>query len=360
MRKLLSIVYRAMNATSLGASFIGWFYTRKKYPKTPPVICGGKPDLPRIAFVCDEMTWQNFKEECNAVFVTPANWREAFEKFKPEIFFCESAWRGIEAEKNCWDMRVWKNPKSRYENRKDLFNIVKYCKENGIKTVFWNKEDPTNFDVFVETALWFDYIFTTAEECIPRYKSRGCYRVYLLSFGVSDRIFYFDGAIKKENTAVFAGSWFADHPERCKDMRGIFDLVLAKNIELIIYDRQSGTKHSSMKYPEKYQKYIHPSVAYDELGNIYRKSRYAITINTVTDSETMFARRVFEIMACGCVVISNESKGLRAMFGKRIWFYRDDFDSSKEAEIVQQNVREVMEKHTCGKRMREMLSYLLC
>jgi hypothetical protein len=355
-RRILSFIYRTLNATSFGASLIGWCFTRKKYPQTDPIICGdGKGDMPRIAFVCDEMTWQNFKDECNAMFVTPSNWREGFERFKPEVFFCESAWKGIDDEPDSWVMRIGKNPKSFYENRKDLLSILKYCKKKSIKTVFWNKEDPTNFDEFAPTALLFDYVFTTAEECIPKYKSLGCKNVKPLAFGVPEHIFCYNESIKKENTAVFAGSWFANYERRCKEMEEVFDMIIEKDIELIIYNRRFGTKHTTMQFPVKYMRYLRPAVPYNQLAAIYRKSRYAITINTVTDSDTMFARRVFEIMACGCIVISNECKGLRKMFDGRIWFYGDTFDYSREREIVRENVREVMEKHTCRNRLLEVI-----
>ncbi|MDR1091892.1 MAG: glycosyltransferase, partial [Prevotella sp.] len=133
-------------------------------------------------------------------------------------------------------------------------------------------------------------------------------------------IYYPDEKIAKQNTAVFAGSWYNQHPDRCKQMTKLFDFVLDHDIELIIYDRKSGTGHTSNQYPKKYSQYIRSAVSFDQLGDIFRKCRYAININTVTDSETMFARRVYEAMACGCIIISNESKGLRKTFEKKIWF----------------------------------------
>ena len=37
--------------------------------------------------------------------------------------------------------------------------------------MFWNKEDPPNFEHFVQTAKLFDFIFTTDESCVPRYQA---------------------------------------------------------------------------------------------------------------------------------------------------------------------------------------------
>jgi hypothetical protein len=356
-RKILSHIYRKYQNSCLVSTLFGWFSTRKRYPKTQPIINYLDSSYPKIAFICDEMTWQDFKEECNSAYVTPSNWQDVFSRFMPDILFCESAWRGIDSEPNCWVNRVYKNPYSIYENRKDLFAILKFCRENNIKTVFWNKEDPVHFDNFSDTAMYFNYVLTTASECISKYNAKGCKNVGQLSFGFSSRMFYPDESIKKENTAIFAGSWNSGFFERCREMSEMFDFILARNIELIIYNRASDSKATTIQFPPKYRQYVRPRVKFEELGNIFRKSRYAININTVKDSETMFARRVFELMACGCIIISNESRGLHKLFGNTLWFYTKEFDHSKKDEYVKQNIDYVFKHHTCRQKLNDVLRF---
>jgi glycosyltransferase involved in cell wall biosynthesis len=358
IRKILSYLYRKLQNTCFGSTFFSWFYTRKPYPKTIPIINYTNPNYPKIAFICDEMTWQDFKDECNSAFVTPSNWLNVFSQFEPDILFCESTWRGIDLEPNCWAHRVYKNSNSIYENRKELLAILKHCKENRIKTVFWNKEDPVHFNKFFNTASKFDYVLTTAKECIHRYIEKGCKNVGQLSFGFSPKIFYPDESTKKENTAVFAGRWDTGYPERCREMSAIFDFVLAKNIELVIYNRASDSKATTLQFPQKYRQYVRPKVKFEELGEIFRKSLYAININTIKDSETMFARRVFELMACGCIIITNESRGLSSLFGDRIWFYNKDFDFSKKNIYLKQNIEYVFKQHTCRQKIEEILNFV--
>jgi len=329
----------------------------KKYVSIPDIKIS--PGLPKIVFICDEMTWQDFRNECNAIFITPYNWREVFKSFSPDIFFCESAWSGISEYNNCWRGQIYRNKKVRYENRRELMNILEYCKNNNIPTVFWNKEDPAFWDNetynFVDTALHFDHIFTTAKECIPKYTELGHKSVDVLMFGVPTHIFFFDPEVKKVRKAVFAGSWYADQPERCKEMEKVFDMVLQYGIPLEIYDRQSDSSNPIHKFPEKYKKYLRPKVPYFELGKIYREAQYVININTVTNSETMFARRVFEAMACGCIIISNHSDGLKKLFPGRIWFADQPFEHEKEKEIIMKNLHDVLENHTCNKRLSKVL-----
>ena len=49
-----------------------------------------------------------------------------------------------------------------------LNKLIKYVKDRGLKTVFWNKEDPINYDIFIQSAKKFDYIFTSDSEHNPK------------------------------------------------------------------------------------------------------------------------------------------------------------------------------------------------
>ena len=312
----------------------------------------------KIAYVCDEMTYKSFSDLTDSVYLTPWNWYEILEKEKPDIFFCESAWSGIGEYGDCWRGRIYKSDKVKYNNRKVLFNILEYCEANGIKTVFWNKEDPTFFGNtsydFIDTALHFNYIFTTAEECVERYKERGAKHVYVLPFGFSPKLFNPMDSCEKENRAVFAGSWYPEHKERCKQMKAMFDEVLEKGIRLHIFDRNADVKETVNVFPEEYQDYVHGKVPFEELGKEIKKSQYGININTVVNSSTMFARRVYEMMACNVCVISNESQGIRNQFPERVWFVGEEFDTSKTKGICRANVQEVLEKHTNESRLRNI------
>ena len=121
----------------------------------------------KVALICDEFSYHSFKYEFNAIPITPKNWLKKFEKEKPDLFLCESAWRGYDEEGNAgsWKGKVYKNYLKKKDNRADLLNILEYCMKNSIPTVFWNKEDPPNYRTenysFADTAREFDYIFTT-------------------------------------------------------------------------------------------------------------------------------------------------------------------------------------------------------
>ena len=136
-------------------------------------------------------------------------------------------------------------------------------------------------------------------------------------------------------------------------MEALFNMVLKQGIPLEIYDRQSGSSNPVHKFPEKYRKFIHPNVPYTELGKIYQQAEYAININTVTNSETMFARRVFEVMACGCIVIA-DSIGLKQLF-QIVYGLNENFDMDQKEKIRNKNLEEVYKKHTCEQRIRQVM-----
>ena len=70
--------------------------------------------------------------------------------------------------------------------RKELFEMIAYFKKLGKKVVFYSKEDPINYEKFVDIAAQCDYIFTTAVEKVKDYK-RDCNNenVFVLEFGVN-------------------------------------------------------------------------------------------------------------------------------------------------------------------------------
>lgn len=313
----------------------------------------------KIAFICDDMTYADFCCECNSVFITPYNWKEVLRNFKPDILFCESTWSGISEHKNCWRGKIYKNHKVKFETRRELLKILEYCQKNNIKTVFWNKEDPTFFGNmrydFVDTALKFEYIFTTADECVNKYKAFGHRNAHTLRFGFSPSIFNPLNSRPNENKAFFAGSWYNDQAKRCEEMVEIFDMLENNKMDFDIIDRQSNSKNPVHKFPQKYNSYIQKAMPFSELGQRLKKYRFAININTVTDSKTMFARRVFEMMAENKVIISNFSVGMKDMFGQRVWFAGQKFDFTEQESICSENLHEVFLNHTCRHRLEEIL-----
>ncbi|KAE8439014.1 glycosyltransferase [Vreelandella piezotolerans] len=345
------------------------------FEENPPVVTiPPKKQLPsklasqyKVAFIADEFSYNSFKDEFQAIVIEPSNWKQLFAEHKPDIFFCESAWSGVDSKRRPWQGKVYTSINWKNENRTVLLSILDHCRQEGIPTVFWNKEDPTHFTDrvhdFIATAKEFDYVFTTAEECCELYRQEyGVKNVFALPFATNPRLFNPIAAKPRTNKVVFAGSWYANHEERSAVMKRIMDALLESGYELEVYDRYHGSGDPLHEWPEKYKKFIRPGLPHQQMPDVYRSSQLGLNFNTVTNSATMFARRVFELMSSNTLVISNYSKGVDKMFGDLVVFADRDagrlksLSSQEIEELKERSLQLVLEKHTYTNRWQEILT----
>ncbi|MAB01013.1 MAG: hypothetical protein CMN86_22310 [Stappia sp.] len=259
----------------------------------------------RVAGILDDFTFACMSPECDFLQLTPANWKEELERFQPELLLIESAWRGKDEQ--------WANKIGHLSS--ELTSILSWCKENGVPTAFWNKEDPVHFETFLNTANHFDAVFTTDFDCIGKYKAAlGHENVYLLPFACQPAIHNPVEKYARKDAFCFAGAYYTRYPERTENLENFLEhLSTAKQFD--IYDRNFGKNDPAYQFPEKYSPYILGSLPFDEIDKAYKGYRYAINLNSVKNSQTMFARRVYELLASNTIVLSNFSRGVRTLFG---------------------------------------------
>lgn len=318
-----------------------------------------------VAFISDQFSYDSFKYEFNLISLSPKSWKKQFENEKIDLFFCESTWHGHNYSKGLgpWYRKIIKFNDGKTGSREILFEILEYCKKNGIPTVFWNKEDPVYYNnetqSFAETAQYFDYIFTSSMECIDRYKKDYDHPfVFPLMFAGQPKLFnplnLTDETIEE---LVFAGSFNPKHKERVKKMVDVIDRILDEWKNIRIYDRFYGKWWAG--YPEKYKDYVNPPIDYFETADIYKKMKWGLNINTVTESETMFARRIFELALTNNNILTNYSKGVKKIFEDNV-FYFDEIDTLPDyngdyEEKRLNNLYNVLKNHTYTERWKEIL-----
>lgn len=332
-----------------------WFDADKSCCRVPKLICELK-----IAAILDEFSYRSFKDEAIFLAINPSNWLDVFEQEKPDLFFCESAWKGTNCSGGSWCGKIYKNGRSPEENRVVLLSILRYCMEHDIPTIFWNKEDPIHYadaaHDFADTASKFDHIFTTARECEARYRNDfGHCSVHTLMFGVQPRLFNPIEDYNRTDEVTFAGSWYAYLQERCRDMEAAFHEVILTGKNLVIYDRYFGDGDPHHAFPKLFASYIKSALPYEKMDLAYKGSRYALSITTVTDSETMFARRIFELAASNTVIISNYAKGIFSIFKEDILYLGRSL-RFEDLELKKlRNLRRVLRSHTCKQRLEQLL-----
>jgi len=320
----------------------------------------------KVALIADEFTYNCFKYEFTPIVIEPQNWRARFEDERPDLFLCESAWSGVDSQRRPWKGRVYTSSNFARENRTELLEILEWCKQKNVPTVFWNKEDPTHFEDkihnFIDTAIRFDHVFTTDSTCVAGYKDiHGHPSVHCLPFATQPKLFNPIESVPRVPGVSFAGSWYANHLERSREMEIIFDQIIDADMELRIYDRFWGSDDELHHFPEKYRHVTRPAVPHSKIADAYKSTTLGLNINTVTSSPTMFARRIFELMSCNTLVVSNYSQGVSEFFGDRIRFagqgYSDIDDLSEDAAnaIRHAALHDVLAHHTYQRRFEEIL-----
>ncbi len=311
----------------------------------------------KIVTIMDDFSFNVFSPEAKFTQLTPLSWNKEIRNIKPDILFVESAWMG----KN----KLWKE-KIRTLS-KELIAILYHCRQNDIPTVFWNKEDPHHFDEFIETIKYFDFVFTTAIESIPKYKSRlGHENIFLLPFACQPILHNPIEKYNRKNITVFAGSYYPAYPKRMK----VFELFI-ENLILVggtdIYDRNFGDLASPYRFPKEYESFIKGKLEYKDINIAYKGYQYAMNLNTITKSKTMFARRVVELMASNTFVISNDSLAMKALFGdlliatdsgdellEKIGFLKRNPVYEKKLKLLA--LRKIMSEYTAENRLQFIVS----
>ena len=311
----------------------------------------------KVACVMDEFTFGSYRYECDLMPLTPANWKPEIEGFGPELLFIESAWRGKD---DLWGSKVG-------HNGQELQDILAWCRQHKVPTVFWNKEDPVHFETFLTTAKQFDHVFTTDIDCIHRYKGAlGHERVYLLPFACQPALHNPIELYERKDAFCFAGAYYARYPERTRDL-GNFVCELPKFRPLEIFDRNFGKDDVNYQFPEEYQPYIVGTLPFEKIDTAYKGYRYAINLNSIKQSQSMFARRVFELLGCNTLTVSNFSRGVRLLFGdlvvttdngeemlRRLQLLAEDPLNSDKLRLAA--LRKVMQEHTYTQRLLYVMS----
>lgn len=269
-----------------------------------------------VGIIADPFTLSAFSYEWQQLELSPSQWREQISHTPIDLLFVESAWQGNDGQ---WRYQLTGS----HAPSDELRRLVVHCQKRGIPTVFWNKEDPLHFDDFINTARIFDYVFTTDADVIPRYrKLLGHNHVYLMQFAAQPavhnpiRLLPHSQDILRDVT--FAGSYYQHKfPQRRQQLDLLLSATLAATPHLTtgldIFAR-SAQQSENYSFPEKYVSYIRGELSPEQMLTANRSYKILLNANSVTSSETMCARRVFEATACGAAVLGVQNPAVSALF----------------------------------------------
>jgi len=366
----------------VGSTAVGRVATLPRATEAPGgertrLLLSGSYESPRavkdlvIAAIVDEFTLECLRPECRIVTFRPDNWEGILERERPHFLLVESAWKG---NGGSWEYRIGTYDDTYPGSREELTRLVEACRRRGLPTVFWNKEDPIHYKRFQEAAKLFDFVFTSDANCVAQYqRDLGHDRVYPLAFAAQPRIHNPVWVPRyREKPVCFAGSYYRNrHPQRQKELEWLLEAAMEFGLD--IYDRaygKNGPEAGDFHFPERFQAATRGGVPYQEMLRVYKQYRVFLNVNSVTDSPTMFSRRVFELLACGTPVVSTPARGIEELLGRdvvRLVSSREEAQEALQSLLGNDELRErlalagqrlVAQGHTYAHRLQEVAARL--
>lgn len=303
------------NTRGIEAGWIGRGAGRRlSFPAAAPVSRPPRRSDLTVAVILDEFSAQAFSCEWNTVALDPAAWLNQLQDSKVDLVFVESAWAG--------NNRLWRGkvggPSGPAEQ---LVDMLSWCRANGMPTVFWNKEDPPHYDDFLPAAKLFDFVFTSDERRLEHYqRDLGHSNVAVLPFAAQPAI---HNPVRPRygrhaRDIAFAGMYFAHkYPERREQMDlllgGALDASASLPLGLEIFSRKLGAD-ANYQFPAPLDSRVVGSLSYAQMLSAYKAYKVFLNVNSVVDSPSMCARRIFEISAAGTPVVSTPSAAVTEFF----------------------------------------------
>ncbi|MDT0165796.1 glycosyltransferase [Actinotalea sp. AC32] len=335
-------------------------------PTVPLTREPARPGL-RVAVVLDDFSRLALRFEWDQREVLPSSWRASFEDHAPDLLFVESAWAG---NGGAWRYHLT-GPTA---PRPALVEMVQWCRDHGVPTVFWNKEDPAHFADFLPTARLFDHVLTTDVTRVPAYvEELGHDRVGVMAFAAQPALHnpVRPGAGHAERDIAFAGMWFAHrHEDRRRQLVTLLDGAIRAGARtehgLEIFSRQLGGDER-YQFPAPYDAHVVGSLDYPRMLTAYKAYKVFLNVNTVVGSPTMCARRIVEITASGTPVVSTPSPAIDVVFPDGEVPQVDTADDAEHTlralvrspelrdRLVHRAQRRIWDAHTYGHRVDDVL-----
>lgn len=265
-------------------------------------------ELPPIVSVLDDFSERCFAGTAGLWPILPGSHPTDLDCIQPDFLMVESAWNGNDG---AWRYLVTSSDGP----HAPLISLVEKARKRGIPTVFWNKEDPPHFDDFAPAAALFDYIFTTEAALVERYRELAPHaEVGVLKFAASTALHRPERVGgDRAGDVCFAGQYFRHkYPERREQMDFLFKA--AAQFDFTIYSRMLGGQEK-YAFPDEFEGYIAGSMPYAEMVEEYRRHKVFLNVNSVPTSQSMCARRVFELASSKTIVLSAASPAIRSVYG---------------------------------------------
>lgn len=202
----------------------------------------------------------------------------------------------------------------------ELAAVGPAIKNKGVPLFYWAIEDPIADWLADQYAVYADYIFTTALECIPRYLKKGMPSELLL-FGCNPK-FHRKVEPEQEYThdLVLVGTNYSNRYDKAK---WFLTPLIEAGVDLKIWglwwddpDREFNLCAHS--------KILGGILPYEKLPVVYNSAKIILGMNCSGASITQTSMRPYEALACGGgILLAHYTKAQEAIFGGHIFQVKD-------------------------------------
>ncbi|MBU1853377.1 MAG: glycosyltransferase [Candidatus Omnitrophica bacterium] len=246
-------------------------------------------------------------------------------------------------------------------------DTVVEIKKQGIKTALWTVDPPRDFEPIIKVAPYYDFVFNGGSEAGNLLRPYNIKNIHFLPFAC-DPDFHkpVDVSTKEKeyygNDIVFVGSFY-ENRMRILGQVSDFDIgIWGPGWEKIPRTAliKKCIRHTGGVEPEEWKK-------------IYSSCKIAIAIHYQDGRIPCYqaSPRVYEALACGCFLLSDNQKDVGMLFnkGEHLDIFRDGRELRAKIDyylkhpemrkgIAHRGYREVIERHSYNHRINEMLNII--
>ncbi len=311
------------------------------------------------AIITDEYMYNFYRDSFRELFwLTPQNWEQIFNDNQIDLLIYVSCWRG--GLKN-----EWRGHLRNVQHLESIDRILERSRQEGIQMVFQTIEDPSNFDHFLPLARRFPIILTSDRDKVPDYE-RECpdAKVIYGEYGCNPR-FNNPVGVNRDRylDCFFAGSYPARYKARRSDMDLMFDSILSSGSRLTIADRNAAFDLEDYRFPQRFRRHVVDAYPHDLLQAVHKLFRININFNSIKQSPTMCAMRVYELQAQASEILSNYALSVSnrfpniglVVYPRQISHYLERHETDLAYEQRLRAMRTLLSRGTAYHRVREIL-----
>jgi spore maturation protein CgeB len=200
-----------------------------------------------------------------------------------------------------------------------LFDEEQYnetIERSGLFHVYWATEDPVFWEkctmVFAPRS---DYVFTTAEECLPRYAELGKPASVLL-FGCNPEVHRRVAPKPRyaHDIILVANNYHQYHEEmdaRRTAIRNVLMPLIDERMDVGVYGVEWTSPTADIRVPEAFYGGYCP---YKETASAYSSAKIVLGIQSVDTSPTQTSCRTFEILGSGAFYLTSYTPSHERLF----------------------------------------------